>query len=571
MKISHALCLASTMFIFGACGAGTEEGTESTSKGGVDLSAFADDTGKSDLAKSTKVLDDMQPNAVVKGQFSRKVRTYGYLVNARKGAELTVDLKTVTGSDADAAGTSLDTMFVVHGPYKDSKNPGEKLIEADDTDDQNLNPPASTFTVEEDGKYFIAFTSFEDTGEKSEYELNLTCKGTDYECGIVTAGSKCKAGQLFIQGNSITDSQTWDKCDVVVLENLTVQEGATLTVKPGVKVQGNFIQGSGDNYFGEVGITVLGTLVANGTEDAPIAFTNFKEGNGWAGLTLSSKSNSIKHAFIENVHTAVEVTADASATLDHVVMVGDARQDMAAATTTQERLNLANSTQAQGGLIAMDNAEVKLTHSLVKRFVRGVSVFRSTLVHIEDSVIRHNRVGVYVEGEGGQNRTSCNTRAPQPPQRFFDPKIDHSDIIENSQEGFLLRQDGVFIQVQKSNIVGNRRSGISLQGGGLTEDSFIRDNNIYGNSHSYTAEGEINYEQASVQLQTFHASGAIDLSANYWKFISDPELSSTRQTCNNTNAPVIYTGFSPVPIEGAGPRDITEAVKQDSFEQIKQQ
>ncbi len=564
MKMNKALCAAATLFIFGACGGageGTEEGTQ---KEGVNVGAFADDAGKGDLAKSTKVIDDMKPDSQVKGKFSRKVRTYGYIVEARAGAELTVDLSTVTGADADAAGTSLDTMYVIHGPYKSAKEPGPKLFEADDTDDQNLNPPSTTFKVEEDGKYFIAFTSFEDTGEKSTYDLNISCKGTDLQCSLPAASKPCKAGELYIQGNSIAENQTWDKCDVIVLENVTIEEDATVTVKPGVTVRNNFIVGnSGDQFFGEVGINVNGRLQADGTDKNPITFTNFVDEHGWAGITFNSKSNSIKHAFIENVHTGVEVTTDASAKLDHLVIEGDPQVDTDL-TDRNQLFNSISNSRAQAGVSVGQNGEADITHSLIKKFQRGVLVNNSTLVTTQDSVIRYNTTGVQVIGVGGR-RTSCPSRRPAvtPPPRFIDPKIDHTDIIDNGR-GFLLQNDGVFIQVQKSNIVDNQLEGILLQGGGLTEDSFIRENNIFFNNGSSEME-------SNVQVRSFHVSGVIDLSDNYWKYLSDPFLGRTRFTCGNNVGQISYTGFSPTLIEDAGPRDITEIVEQDSFMQVKQQ
>lgn len=562
MKMTRTACLAATLFLFGACGG--DEPTDGESKsGGIDVSSFADDGGKSDLAKSTKVIDDMKPDSTVKGQFSRKIRTYGYIVNGRKGAELKFALKTVKGSDAATDADSLDTMYVVHGPYKDSKNPGPKLIESDDTSDTDLNPPSTSLKIEEDGKYFIAFTSYDDTGDKSEYELNIACEGTDFQCSVPSATQPCKKGELYIQGNSITESQTWDKCDVIVLENVTIQEKATVTVKPGVSVRNNFIQGSGDDFFGEVRLNVLGTLQAAGTEKNPIRFTNFVEDRGWGGIFLSSKSNTIEHAYIENVQVGVELAENASATLDNVVLEGDPRVSVEAPDRNTLFAQL-RQTRSTAGVLVGPNAEATVKRSLVKKFREGFRILRSTLVSMEDSVVRYNRTGIYVEGEGGQVRTSCNTRQPAPPQRFFDPKVDHTDIIDNADFGFLLRQDGVFIQVQKSNIVDNGRDGIRLEGGGLTEDSFIRENNIYGNNGATDME-------STVQVASFHASGAIDLSNNYWKFISDPNLSQTRQTCNTTNAPVIYTGFSPTLIEDAGPRGITEQIKEDSFAQTKQQ
>jgi hypothetical protein len=524
-----------------ACGGGGEEG-DGTTKGGVDVSSFGQDDGKSDLAKSTKLLDNVSPDATIQGRFDPRLRTYGYVIEARKGAKITINLEATAGKDAAGIeeGAELDMIYEVYGLYQSPKKPGEKLISADDTSETDLSAPSQVLEIEEDGRYFLAFTSYNDTG-KGEYRLDLTCEGTDVQCMRPDFDKPCEDGRQYIQGAEIADNQTWGKCEVVILENATIMPDAQVTINPGVEVKGNYI---GSGQFGTVRLNVEGLLQAVGTSEAPIVFTNFVENQGWGGLTFSSKGSRIEHAYIENAQVGVRVATDAQVTIDHAVIEGMAE------------------TRDNGdtfGLDVLANGEANLTHTTVKNFFEGIRVNQSELVTLDQSVVRENVNGIHVIGSG-QARTSCTqnirvTAAPRP----FDPKINNSDIIHNTGTGLFMERDNVFIQIEKSNIAHNAGLGIVFRGRQLAGGSYIRESNILFNNSA-------NEENSSVQVQSFHDQGTFDLSGNYWHYISDPALSTTRNGCNG-NA-IIFTGFAPEPIKGAGPilDDLTEPVKKDTFQ-----
>ena len=76
----------------------------------------------------------------------------------------------------------------------------------------------------------------------------------------------------------------------------------------------------------------------------------------------------------------------------------------------------------------------------------------------------------------------------------------------------------------------------------LAPESFFRENNVYGNNGD-----------AGQEVNTVHREGTIDISENYWKEISDPELSANwNRPCNGA---IIFTGFAPTLIRDAGPRN----------------
>lgn len=122
-----------------------------------------------------------------------------------------------------------------------------------------------------------------------------------------------------------------------------------------------------------------------------------------------------------------------------------------------------------------------------------------------------------------------------------------------------MERDNIFVQISKSNLANNGREAVLFQGGTLTEESFIRQNNIHGNNGS-------TMENVRHQVRTFNRQDIIDLSENYWEFVSDPQLGQTREVC--FDEAIEFTGFAPEPIEDAGPifEDLSDPVKLQTYE-----
>jgi hypothetical protein len=499
-------------------------------------SAFGADDGKADAAKSTKLVDNIALDSSVQGNFDPRVRVYGYLLEAKRGAKLTAALQASAGADArgPAAGAALDTFLAVYGPYKSAAEPGAKLQESDDVGGNTAAGPIE-LSVEQDGKYLLAFTSFEDTGT-GKYDLSLSCEGTDLQCRRPSWDAPCKAGTVYIQGAMIDADTTWDACETVLLENATVAQGKTLTIKPGVNVKGNFI---GQPPYGSVQLTVNGTLQAAGTKDHPIAFTAYKDTFGWGGLALVGPSHSVAHAYIEKANVAVTLGTGTTGSLTDVVLEG----------------GLVQNVMPRAGVSGGANARVTFDRALVKGFQIGLHLANSEFIHIEDSVVRANNIGVQVDGENPSQ--SCGTNPPAP-ARWRDPVFLHSDIVDNKQGGVLINGSDVLIQISASNIVKNGGYGVFIAGRNLNPMSFLRNNNIHGNA-----------QPGQPQVLSFHwagTGGVLDISGNFWNAVSDPELSqSWRLGCNGQRT---STGFSPTPVV-AGPRveKLTEPVKQQTWQQ----
>ncbi len=524
------LALASSL---AACGEGAEN-----AKGGIDMEVVNAD-GKSDLGRGAKVIDAVGPEAEISGEFDPKVRVYAYVVEANAGAQLSIALDATAGSDAAdrASDGSLDTVMAVYGPYTDRQNTGPKLAESEDGEDSLAAPPIN-LKIEEDGRYLVAFMSYQDTG-KGNFELNLGCDGTDFQCRRANLEDKvCEPGQLFVQGGQVNENAVWKKCEVTLLEPTTVAEGKTLTIDPGVTVKGNFLQGDTRGSYGTVSLTVLGTLQAVGTTENPIQFTSMTD-QGWAGLRLKGPSNSIENAFIDSARIAIELDANASGEITDVVLdgsVGDSGR-----------------TQPEAGIQALTDSQMMFRRALVHDFQNGVVSRSATLLEIEDSVIRNNQRGVLVIGAGGRI-TNC-PRPPAPPTVWRDPVIKHTDIHHNGQ-GIVLQGNDALLQIEFSNIVDNEGIALNVEGSMLNEESYLRNNNIVRNGGP----------DATAQVSSVHVQGQLDLSMNYWEDLSDPALSANWNIrCNGT---IDFSGFHPEPVAEAGPRTekLRDEVKQEKLD-----
>ncbi len=525
------ILLASAGLVFAACGGADDTPTD---KGGIDLDPIVAPP-KSDIGKRAKIIEDLRPDSTVTGAFDNKVRVYAYVVTASKGATINVSLDAKAGDGGSISPEEeLDTILAIYGPYENRSNPGEKLVEMDDEGDR-LAAPDINFEVPDEAKYMIVFSSWDTPGE-GEYELKLACEGTDFQCRRPELDKPCEDTKMFVQGGEIAEDVEWNACETVVLETPTITPEGTLTIRPGVEVQFNYL---GDqDQFGIVGIDAQGALQITGTEEAPVRLTSLKD--GWRGISLIGEGHVVQNTFIENTRRAIHLQEEATGSFQDVVMQNQGR--------------------IGEGIVAENGSSAQFVRAVAKGFDTGVlSNFGEDII-ITDSTITDNNIGLRANGEPSRNITRCGN-VPTPPARPFnpDPVITHSDIYNNNI-GVQVIGDLVLLQIENSNIVDNTGFALDLQTAELNAESFIRKSNIIGNN------GDNN-----LQVRTFHRRGILDLSGNYWVDISDPELSANWQ--NRCNGEISFTGFEPEQLDDSGPRlnDLVQDVKDQTWKQTQNQ
>lgn len=493
-----------------------------------------------DITSSAKIVDEIAPTATITGSFDPKVRVYGYVIPVKAGAKITASLTAKAGSDArrDDKAAALDTVLSVSAPYVNAKKRGTTVAESDDGTD-GAAPPV-TFTAQRDQSFFVSFSSWEDTGAGS-YELSLTCEGTDFQCQRADFDRPCEAGTgpLYVQGASIEGNVEWNRCEVILLESATVKAGATLTVKPGVMVKGNYVvfPNATNSRFGYVALTVEGLLQVAGTPEHPVDFTSLKADRGWGGLVFRSAGSSMKNVVVERADVGVDIQAGGSVDVADAYVQGIT----------------VDGAQSAAGIRAGGEVSATFQRAVVKGFQTGLHLNQARHFEISDAVIKENGIGVRVDGQGG---AVAQCASPPAVTAWRDPVITHSDIVDNTSYGIFIGGNDALVQVSLSNLIGNGGAALEVQGLSVAPASFFTQNNIFGNG---AGSGD------HVDFRTYHRGGSINVEGNYWKDISDPELSANwARPCGN-NSPISFTGFAPVPIAGAGPRPavLTPRVKDE--------
>ena len=92
----------------------------------------------------------------------------------------------------------------------------------------------------------------------------------------------------------ITTDTTWTAAGSPWLIDsfVIVNPGVTLTIEPGVQVNGNYDNGT--NYLFEVD----GTLVAQGTFEHPILFSNSLGNSQWSGININGTAGNINQGSV---------------------------------------------------------------------------------------------------------------------------------------------------------------------------------------------------------------------------------------------------------------------------------
>jgi|GEM_PF-6966671 len=93
--------------------------------------------------------------------------------------------------------------------------------------------------------------------------------------------------ETIISAQTITSDTTWSASGspYILKGNVTVDQKATLTIKPGVVVK----------LDENVSISASGGFSAQGTSDAPIVFQWAKEGEYWGNISLNTPGSNLSY------------------------------------------------------------------------------------------------------------------------------------------------------------------------------------------------------------------------------------------------------------------------------------
>ena len=393
------------------------------------------------------------------------------------------------------------------------------------------------------------------------YEIETACIGTPIQCNrprtIEERG--CDDRTLYLRGGQdFRGDQLWKACNVVLLENTVVAEGGVLTIHPGVHVKGNYL---GEGQYGNVGLTVRGTLHAVGEENADIVFEQRLEDRGWFGLRLEGPDNRLHRVMVLKAQTAITVTSHQGNYFDHVIV--DSCENgirLEGGMATMENVNLFGlnyldsgaqrhgiGIDARNGYADINGNQLNdreetdavqriegtcttagewcgsrslFRRALVRGYETGINTF-DTEIRLVDSVIAKNNAGVTVSGPdaGLHPAHTCpelqsgpiQRPAPRPPIRRWDPEFIHCDIVGNDTHGIRIDAPQI-LRVEYSNLMGNGGPALILATDSIGPDSWVKDSNVFNNNGS------------GAQVIAQQSTGVLSLRDNYWAADADPGL-----------------------------------------------
>jgi hypothetical protein len=459
------------------------------------------------------------------GPLDPAVPVRGFVLEAGPGAVLDVTLET-----EGAGGEPVDATLQAWGPYAGRASPGELLGER-----HGAGPAALSTEVGDEGPVLVAFAA-ETTGS---FRLTVACGGSDAQCGRVARPGGCRPATLVVQGGTVEGDQTWDACEVRLTESVTIAPGATLSIAPGVAVRSAL---AGAAPFGTVQLVAEGTLLAEGTAEAPIEFTALEPARGWAGLVLDGRDSDLSFVVIDAARVGVDIRDGAAATIADAVITG----------------GVVEGARGIAGVRAGSDVDVRFERALVRGFERGLALENARSLYVEDSVIRENLVGVRVDGTDPV--TSCDPEEiGDRIADYADPVLLHTDVVANEGIGILANGSDVLLQVDRCNIAGNE-TGIEIRGVGLGEGSHLRASNVHSNGGS-AWQGR--------QLLSYHFAGELDATGNYWGELTAADVSQAWDLlCAAAGGELLADGFTTVPIADAVPRaqNVMASVWQESWQ-----
>ncbi len=186
-------------------------------------------------------------------------------------------------------------------------------------------------------------------------------------CGVVILLS---ASVTSVSAQVLTADTVW-KGTVTLSEDILVPKGVTLIIRPGtfIKVALSDSTKTDPEYISPlIELTVRGTLVAEGGEDAPIVFSGEVPGTpgSWAGMLVDGGSVSLRFCRIHDAENALQVFAG-NVVLDRSVVKGNRYGLVAQGSGSRVRMTASTIQENDYGQLTLSDAEIVSSASTVMR------------------------------------------------------------------------------------------------------------------------------------------------------------------------------------------------------------
>jgi len=315
------------------------------------------------------------------------------------------------------------------------------------------------------------------------------------------------AKATYVEG-VITQDTIWTLVDspFVLSNNVTVNQGATLTIEPGVYVR----------FGGDFSLIVNGRIVANGTAERNIHFTTNDPSStvAWETIEINGTQPSLFiNCIIEGARNAV--------TLDNGSL--DIQNSVI-------RSNSENGITLNGGALTIQNSE------LANDSLSAINVAGGDLVSIENNIIDSNGNGVLIAG-GDQVDVHNNVIASNGNGLLITGQLNgttdirQNEISSSKQNGILLEADTLGNTVITENNITSNNCGLFISANAST---YITGNYISNNTVGIQYDGFTNhqvyfndiYENGQGVGLTPSYNGTVNAAHNYWGQKTGPKHDS---------------------------------------------
>jgi uncharacterized GH25 family protein len=243
-------------------------------------------------------------------------------------------------------------------------------------------------------------------------------------------------------GGAITQNTVWTLVDspFVVSQNVTVNQGITLTIEPGVQVK----------FGGDFSLVVNGRLIANGTQNSMITFTSNKyqpSPGDWGTIEIVGTPRSLLEYC--SIQYATNGTTTESSNL--------------------EVINSVVSYSSQYGISVTNSIAQIQTDQITNNSIGGVYVSgTNNQVTIQNNVISSNADGILLYGNNSTGVSGVS--------------ISKNIVLSNTQSGIHLDAGAYTNLVILYNNVSANNDGFLISGQGTTQ---ITNNSVFYNSNGF--------------------------------------------------------------------------------------
>ncbi len=278
------------------------------------------------------------------------------------------------------------------------------------------------------------------------YTVTLTLTLDDGSAITNQQGIFVGPGTRYIQGHTIYEDETWYAGGTYVVQGgITVAQGGTLTIEPGVVIK----------FANQVGITVNGTLDARGADDSKIVFTSVED-NTYGGDTDSFASDPNHPDVGDTWQVCPECFGDGgcawAANYWGQIVFGPTSVN----SVIDRAIILWGGSVRSGvwcynpygtGMVSIQSSLVTVTNSAVSHsWGSGIDVYNASPLITGDRISGNGGRGIYLSGNGSS------------------PVITGGEISNNGQDGIYDDAGSSFPAITGELITGNGGWGIACSG-----------------------------------------------------------------------------------------------------------